>query len=66
MLFRSQIPLLLAFTGDYLIQGRLFTLPTQGAVLLGVTCIAAGISGVVEVGSPSTAEAVLTALICSI
>jgi|TARA_Y100000031_G_scaffold6203_1_gene7615 hypothetical protein len=36
-------PLLLAFTGDYLIQGRLFTLPTQGAVLLGVGCIAAGI-----------------------
>ena len=36
-------PLLLAFTGDYLVQGRLFTLPTKLAVLLGALCIAAGL-----------------------
>ena len=36
-------PLLLAFTGDYLVQGRLFTLPTRLAVLLGTLCIAAGL-----------------------
>ena len=36
-------PLLLAFTGDYLVQGRLFTLPTRLAVLLGALCIAAGL-----------------------
>ena len=35
-------PLLLAFTGDYLVQGRLFTLPTRMAVILGATCIGAG------------------------
>ena len=34
-------PLLLAFTGDYLVQGRLFTLPTRMAVILGAICIAA-------------------------
>ena len=32
-------PLLMAFTGDYLLQGRLFTLPTKVAVALGVACI---------------------------
>ena len=32
-------PLLMAFTGDYLLQGRLFTLPTRAAVTLGVACI---------------------------
>mgnify|MGYP001166592669 FL=1 len=32
-------PLLIAFTGDYLLQGRLFTLPTKVAVGLGVACI---------------------------
>ena len=32
-------PLLMAFTGDYLLQGRLFTLPTKIAVALGVVCI---------------------------
>ena len=32
-------PLLMAFTGDYLLQGRLFTLPTKAAVALGVVCI---------------------------
>ena len=36
-------PLLLAFTGDYLVQGRLFTLPTRLAVLLGTLCIATGL-----------------------
>ena len=35
-------PLLLAFTGDYLVQGRLFTLPTRMAVILGAICIGAG------------------------
>ena len=32
-------PLLMAFTGDYLLQGRLFTLPTKTAMALGVVCI---------------------------
>ena len=36
-------PLLLVFTGDYLVQGRLFTLPTRTAVLLGALCIAIGL-----------------------
>ena len=36
-------PLLLAFTGDYLVEGRLFTLPTRLAVLLGTLCIGAGL-----------------------
>mgnify|MGYP000843578258 FL=1 len=35
-------PLLLAFTGDYLLQGRLFTLPTRVGAVLGVFCMAAG------------------------
>ena len=35
-------PLLLAFTGDYLVQGRLFTLPTRMAVILGAFCIGVG------------------------
>ena len=35
-------PLLLAFTGDYLLQGRLFTLPTRVGVVLGVLCMAVG------------------------
>tara|TARA_B100000686_G_scaffold334835_1_gene402661 strand:- start:26182 stop:26898 length:717 start_codon:yes stop_codon:yes gene_type:complete len=36
-------PLLIAFTGDYLLQGRLFTLSTKLAVVLGVGCIAGAI-----------------------
>ncbi len=36
-------PLLLAFTGDYLVQGRLFTLPTRMAVILGAICILIGL-----------------------
>ena len=36
-------PLLLAFTGDYLVQGRLFTLPTRMAVILGAICVGAGV-----------------------
>jgi len=36
-------PLLLAFTGDYLVQGRLFTLPTRMAVILGAICISIGL-----------------------
>ncbi len=32
-------PLLMAFTGDYLLQGRLFTFPTKIAAVLGVGCI---------------------------
>ena len=35
-------PMLLAFTGDYLLQGRLFTLPIRVCVVLGVLCMAAG------------------------
>ncbi len=36
-------PLLLVFTGDYLIQGRLFTLSTRVAIGLGAFCIVAGL-----------------------
>ena len=36
-------PLLLAFTGDYLLQGRLFTLPTRVAVTFGISCITAAL-----------------------
>lgn len=36
-------PVLLAFTGDYLLQGRFFTFPTKTAVALGVACVAAGL-----------------------
>ncbi len=32
-------PLLMAFTGDYLLQGRLFTIPTKLSIALGVVCI---------------------------
>lgn len=37
-------PVLLAFTGDYLLQGRFFTFPTKTAVVLGVACVAAGLA----------------------
>lgn len=37
-------PVLLAFTGDYLLQGRFFTLPTKASVLLGIACLAAAIA----------------------
>jgi hypothetical protein len=33
-------PLLIAFTGDYLIQGRLFTLPLNASLILGLAFIA--------------------------
>ena len=36
-------PLLLAFTGDYLLQGRFFTFPTRIAVVLGLLCVAGGL-----------------------
>ena len=36
-------PLLLVFTGDYLMQGRLFTLSTRVAIGLGAFCIVAGL-----------------------
>tara|TARA_Y100001934_G_C12293455_1_gene746093 strand:+ start:988 stop:1275 length:288 start_codon:yes stop_codon:yes gene_type:complete len=36
-------PLLMAFTGHYLLQGRLFTLPTKLAVVLGIGCIGGSI-----------------------
>ena len=36
-------PLLLAFTGDYLLQGRFFTLPTKASVVLGIVCLAAAL-----------------------
>ena len=34
-------PVLLLFIGDYLIQGRFFTLPTKEGLLLGIFCVAA-------------------------
>ena len=34
-------PLLFLFTGDYLIQGRFFTLPLRLSLVLGVVCLAA-------------------------
>lgn len=37
-------PVLLAFTGDYLLQGRFFTFPTKTAVVLGVACVVAGLA----------------------
>lgn len=37
-------PVLLVFTGDYLLQGRFFTFPTKTAVVLGVACVAAGLA----------------------
>ena len=35
-------PLLAAFTGDYLLQNRFFTLPTKLSSILGIICIAIG------------------------
>ena len=35
--------LLCLFIGDYLIQGRLFSLPLRSSLLLGVLCMAAGV-----------------------
>lgn len=35
-------PLLAAFTGDYLLQNRFFTLPTKLSSILGIACIALG------------------------
>lgn len=32
-------PVLLAFTGDYLLQGRFFTFPTRTSVVLGLACV---------------------------
>lgn len=37
-------PVLLAFTGDYLLQGRLFTFPTRVSVVLGLACVAGGLA----------------------
>jgi len=34
-------PVLMAFTGDYLLQGRFFTLPTKTSAVLGIGCLAA-------------------------
>lgn len=34
-------PVLMAFTGDYLLQGRFFTLPTKTSVVLGIGCLVA-------------------------
>lgn len=36
-------PLLLAFTGDYLLQGRFFTFPTKVSVMLGIACLVAAL-----------------------
>jgi hypothetical protein len=35
-------PVLFVFIGDYLIQGRYFTLPLRTSLILGTTCLAAG------------------------
>lgn len=37
-------PVLMAFTGDYLLQGRLFTFPTRIAAALGTACLAAALA----------------------
>ena len=37
-------PVLALFTGDYLLQGRFFTLPTRHAVITGLVCISIGIA----------------------
>lgn len=37
-------PVLLAFTGDYLLQGRFFTFPTKASSLLGIACLSAAIA----------------------
>lgn len=37
-------PVLLAFTGDYLLQGRFFTFPTRISVGLGLACVAGGLA----------------------
>jgi len=37
-------PVLLAFTGDYLLQGRFFTFPTRTSVVFGLACVAAAIA----------------------
>jgi len=37
-------PVLLAFTGDYLLQGRFFTFTTKTSVVLGVACISGGLA----------------------
>lgn len=37
-------PVLLAFTGDYLLQGRFFTLPTKSSIALGVICLALAVA----------------------
>lgn len=34
-------PVLMAFTGDYLLQGRFFTLPTKTSAVLGIGCLVA-------------------------
>jgi len=34
-------PVLMAFTGDYLLQGRFFTLPTKTSAVIGIGCLAA-------------------------
>jgi hypothetical protein len=37
-------PVLLAFTGDYLLQGRFFTFRTRISVVLGLACVAGGLA----------------------
>jgi phage shock protein PspC (stress-responsive transcriptional regulator) len=37
-------PVLLAFTGDYLLQGRFFTFPTRTSVMLGLAGVAGGLA----------------------
>lgn len=37
-------PVLLSFTGDYLLQGRFFTFPTRTSVALGLGCVAGALT----------------------
>lgn len=45
-------PVLMAFTGDYLLQGRFFTLPTRTSVVLGIGCLALAVAQFAS-GSPA-------------
>jgi len=45
-------PVLIAFTGDYLLQGRFFTLPTRTSAVLGIGCLALAIAQFAS-GSPA-------------
>lgn len=58
-------PLLLIFTGDYLLQGRLFTLPISIAAILGLACFGGGVGQALN-GSPSLVPCLATFVIISL